>query len=242
MKSLDYSSSVVLLSGGLDSTCALIQTKLDFTGAVYALSIQYGQRHVNEVAKAIEIAQALMIPIKVLDLTQLGGLLAGSALLSPCAEIPKGHYKDLTMKATVVPNRNMILLALAGGYAIAQGVGNVVIAAHAGDHAIYPDCRQEFLDAMNRALGVCHYEPVMIQRPFVQLSKAELLSQTITNSWANLGFRSEQAMASFLGVHTWSCYEGKEFHCGRCGTCVERKEAFAESSYIDTTVYLESTS
>jgi len=226
MKSLDNSKAVVLFSGGMDSTCALHKAYLDY-GKVIALSILYGQRHSKEVDAADEIAGMIGVEHKILDLSHLGGVLAGSALTSPLCEVPKGHYEDASMKATVVPNRNMIFLAIAGGFAISKGYGDVVIANHAGDHVIYPDCRLEFIDEMRRAFAVCHYQPVQIVSPFVDMTKAQLLSHCVGE-----GFIDMETIAL-----TWSCYEDRQFHCGLCGTCVERKEAIAEVVGEDPTPY-----
>lgn len=210
----------------MDSTCALHKAYLDYD-EVIALSIHYGQRHKREVSAAIEVADMLGVRHFVLDLTRLGGFLAGSALTDPTVQVPKGHYEDASMKATVVPNRNMIFLAVAGGVAISNGCKDIVIANHSGDHAIYPDCRPEFIAEMNRVFRVCHYQPLEVVAPFVNMTKAEMLAKCVRD-----GIVDMQTIAL-----TWSCYEGRQFHCGVCGTCVERKEAIAEAVGEDPTQY-----
>jgi 7-cyano-7-deazaguanine synthase len=218
--------ALVLFSGGLDST--VLATQLKAEGAeTRLLSIDYGQRHARELKRAEQIAQSLELPHQVLRLPDLGPLLGGSSLTDNNVELPEGHYAEESMKATVVPNRNMILLALAGGHALSIGFDTIAYAAHAGDHTIYPDCRPEFADAMETALGLADWEKLSLHRPFVHLSKTDLVKKG-----AELG----------APLHlTWSCYAGREIHCGKCGTCVERKEAFALAKIPDPTEYEDST-
>jgi 7-cyano-7-deazaguanine synthase len=218
--------ALVLFSGGLDST--VLATQLKAEGAeTRLLSIDYGQRHARELKRAEQIAEYLELPHRVLRLPDLGPLLGGSSLTDEKVELPEGHYAEESMKATVVPNRNMILLALAGGHALSIGFDTIAYAAHAGDHTIYPDCRPEFADAMETALGLADWEKLSLHRPFVHLSKTDLVKKG-----AKLG----------APLHlTWSCYAGREIHCGKCGTCVERKEAFALAKIADPTDYEYST-
>ena len=218
--------ALVLFSGGLDSTVLAAQLLAD--GAeTRLLSIDYGQRHAKELQQAEKIAEALGLPHRILRLPDLGPLLGGSSLTDDQVELPEGHYAEESMKATVVPNRNMILLALAGGHALSLGFNTIAYAAHAGDHTIYPDCRPEFADAMESALGLADWEKLSLHRPFVHLSKTDLVKKG-----AELG----------APLHlTWSCYAGREKHCGKCGTCVERKEAFALAKVTDPTEYEDST-
>ena len=218
--------ALVLFSGGLDSTVLAAQLLAD--GAeTRLLSIDYGQRHAKELQQAEKIAEALGLPHRILRLPDLGPLLGGSSLTDDQVELPEGHYAEESMKATVVPNRNMILLALAGGHALSLGFDTIAYAAHAGDHTIYPDCRPEFADAMETALGLADWEKLSLHRPFVNLSKTDLVK------------KGAELDAPF---HlTWSCYAGREKHCGKCGTCVERKEAFALAKVTDPTEYEDST-
>lgn len=214
--------ALVLFSGGLDSTVLAAQLLAD--GAeTRLLSIDYGQRHAKELQQAEKIADALGLPHRILRLPDLGPLLGGSSLTDDQVELPEGHYAEESMKATVVPNRNMILLALAGGHALSIGFDTIAYAAHAGDHTIYPDCRPEFADAMENALGLADWQNLNLHRPFVNFSKEELV-------------RKGNELGAPLEL-TWSCYAGREKHCGKCGTCVERKEAFALAKLEDPTEY-----
>jgi 7-cyano-7-deazaguanine synthase len=189
------------------------------------LTIDYGQRHAKEQEAAKRIATGLKIGHLVLSLEALRPILGEtSSLLNREIEVPEGHYEDARMKSTVVPNRNMILLSIATAWSIASHLDGVAYAAHAGDHAIYPDCRPEFANAMNESIRLCDYSSQELVRPFISLSKADI---------AKLG--------SELGVpfeNTWSCYKGGQTHCGRCGTCVERIEAFQVAGVHDPTEYV----
>jgi 7-cyano-7-deazaguanine synthase len=150
-----------------------------------------------------------------------------SNLLQSGGPIPKGHYEEENMKQTVVPFRNGIMLAVAAGFAESRGVDALVIAAHAGDHAIYPDCREGFMQSMARATRLGTYNAVELLRPFITMTKAEIT-----------------ALGCKLGIdyaETWSCYEGRELHCGECGTCVERREAFLLAGIPDPTAYERTT-
>ena len=214
--------AVVLFSGGLDST--VLASHLISKGAeVRLLSIDYGQRHAKELAHGEALAKHMNLPRKSLLLPDLGDLLKGSSLTDDSVELPEGHYAEESMKATVVPNRNMILLALAGGYALSSGFDTIAYAAHAGDHFIYPDCRPEFAEAMEKALGLADWNDLSLYRPFVDMTKADLV-----RLGTELGTPLEM---------TWSCYAGMDVHCGKCGTCVERKEAFELAKVPDPTKY-----
>ncbi len=216
--------AVVLFSGGLDST-VLASHLLSQGAEVRLLSIDYGQRHAKELAHGEALAKHMNLPRKSLLLPDLGDLLKGSSLTDDSVELPEGHYAEESMKATVVPNRNMILLALAGGYALSSGFDTIAYAAHAGDHFIYPDCRPEFAEAMEKALGLADWNDLSLYRPFVDMTKAKLV-----RLGTELGTPLEM---------TWSCYAGMDVHCGKCGTCVERKEAFELAKVHDPTKYKE---
>jgi len=215
---------VAVFSGGLDST-VLLSHLLQQGLLGLAVSFNYGQRHADrELGAAARIAQRLQVPHLVLDWAFLGKVIAGeSALLNDRYEIPKGHYEDESMKATVVPNRNMIMLSVATGISIANGFGGVAIGAHAGDHAVYPDCRPEFLEACGSALALADYTHQELLRPFEHIRKEEIVK---------IGSTLDAPMEL-----TWSCYEGMDVHCGTCGTCVERKEAFELGGVADLTEY-----
>ena len=192
---------------------------------MYALSIDYGQRHRCELVRAAQICKQAGVPHHTADLSAVQPLLAGSSLTSPEIEVAEGHYTQENMKTTVVPNRNMILLSLATGYGLSIGAQQVAYAAHSGDHAIYPDCRNEFADAMAQAIELCDWNQITLNRPFVDWTKADI---------ARRG--AELAIPFDL---TWSCYKGGELHCGRCGTCIERREAFDLAGVKDPTEYTE---
>ena len=214
--------AVVLFSGGLDST-VLVYDLLNEGADLKLLSIDYGQRHEKELKSSSEIAESLGLEHEILRLPMLNNLLGGSALTDPSISLPEGHYAEDSMKATVVPNRNMILLSLAAGHAISLQFDTVAYAAHAGDHTIYPDCRPEFATAMDEALKLCDWNTISLYRPFIQLSKQDLVRKG-----NELGVPFEK---------TWSCYAGNDKHCGKCGTCVERKEAFELVGLLDPTEY-----
>jgi 7-cyano-7-deazaguanine synthase len=204
--------NLAVVSGGMDSITMLHHFKHDI-GLV--LTFNYGSKH-N--AKEIEFAKLhcrqLGIEQIVIDLAFIGEHFE-SALLQGGEEIPDGHYEDQTMKSTVVPFRNGIMLAIAAGIAESRSLDCLMIANHAGDHAIYPDCRPEFIRFMSKAIYAGTYEGVSIFSPFVSMTKRQI---------AELGFEAGVDFSK-----TWSCYKGGDRHCGTCGTCVERKEALEGS-------------
>lgn len=213
---------VVLLSGGMDSVTALYDAHASHE-VVAALSFDYGSKHNRrELPFARAHAERLRVPHWTLPLGFIQETFK-SDLLQGGGEIPKGHYEEETMKQTVVPFRNGIMLAIAAGFAESRDAEALVIAAHAGDHAIYPDCREEFMRAMAEAIQFGTYAGVAVLRPFISMDKAR-----IARRGAELGVDFAQ---------TWSCYVGGEIHCGECGTCVERREAFQLAGLTDPTVY-----
>lgn len=187
------------------------------------LSFDYGAKHNHrELPFAAEHAKALGTRHEAIKLDFVNRLFA-SNLLQSGGDIPEGHYEAANMKQTVVPFRNSIMLSIACGFAESIGAEGLVIAAHGGDHAIYPDCREEFMQAMGQAMRAGTYARIHLLRPFLSMTKADIARQ---------GTR--------LGVdyaRTWSCYKGGERHCGKCGTCVERREAFIEADVVDPTIY-----
>lgn len=217
--------SVIIYSGGLDSTVLLYHLHAA-GGDLAALSVDYGQRHSREIDCAKKNCAALGIEHRVADLTSLAPLLGDNSLTDRNTAVPKGHYTETTMKATVVPNRNMIMLSVAAGWAISRKADNVAYAAHSGDHAIYPDCRREFADALDQAIQLADWHKVKLYRPFVSWTKADIAK------------RGEELGIPF--TDTWSCYEGGAKHCGCCGTCIERREAFYLAEVEDPTPYEDS--
>jgi 7-cyano-7-deazaguanine synthase len=212
--------TVLCFSGGLDSTTLLWQLRAD-GHEVVALGVQYGQRHEKELLCAAGLAASVGAEWRVAYLDRLG--FVPTSVLTSGGEVPHGHYEHENMKATVVPNRNMMLLSVAASCAVTLKAHHVAYAGHAGDHAIYPDCRPEFAAAMGRAIGLCDWTPPKLLTPFISLSKAGIARR-----------------AHELGVpiaQTWSCYEGGRVHCGKCGTCVERREAFDLAGIPDPTEY-----
>lgn len=215
-------TATVLLSGGLDST-TLVAQLLDTGHQVHGLGVWYGQRHGNELDHAAKVAAYYGIRFDRLELSDLQHALRGSALTGGTI-LPEGHYSDASMAATVVPNRNAILLSVAAGHAATRGYDYVATAVHTGDHPIYPDCRPEFIAAISHTTELACGVPV--QAPFVAWSKAEI---------AALAVALEVPVAL-----TWSCYDALVHHCGRCGTCVERAEALnAATAGHDPTIYVD---
>jgi len=209
--------SVLIYSGGLDSTVALYSEKPKL-----AVSFIYGSNHSQ---KEIECAKyncdALGIQHKIIDLSNVFAGMSSSLLGN--GEVPEGHYEDSSMRSTVVPFRNGIMLACAVGIAEDAGYDSVILGAHTGDHAIYPDCRKPFVSAMSDAAEQGTYNHVKVKSPFSFMTKADIV---VVGCTLRTPFE-----------RTWSCYKGGEYHCGKCGTCVERIEAFERSYVQDPTVY-----
>lgn len=211
---------VLIFSGGLDST-VLLHELLAAKQGVFALSFHYDQKHLIELDFATVTCHELGIEHLVVELP--AALFGGSSQTDPNIPVPEGHYEAESMKLTVVPNRNMVMLALATSFAISKGARYIAYAAHSGDHAIYPDCRPAFVDIMSDAIALCSENPPQLLAPYIHKTKAEIVKK-----------------GKELGVDfttTWSCYKGEEFHCGKCGTCVERKEAFELAGIEDPTFY-----
>ncbi len=214
--------ALVLLSGGMDSVTALYHAAAEHE-VTDALSFDYGSKHNHrEIPFARLHAEKLGVRHTVIPLGFIGEHFA-SDLLQSGGAIPDGHYEHESMKRTVVPFRNGIMLSIAAGFAESCGAEALVIAAHAGDHAIYPDCREPFMHAMAEAIRSGTYAGVQVLRPFIAMNKAQIA-----------------ARGAALGVdfaNTWSCYKGGAVHCGTCGTCVERREAFQLAGLVDPTDY-----
>lgn len=213
----------MICSGGLDSVTLAYKVAKE-RALTRLISFDYGQRHKKELDYAARQAKALGVPHHLIDIANVGAALTGSALTDDVA-VPDGHYAEETMKITIVPNRNAIMLAIAYGIAVANGDEAVGTAVHGGDHFIYPDCRPSFIEKFaamqNEALaGVAQIE---LYTPFLNKTKADIAAE---------GARLDVAFGD-----TWSCYKGGEIHCGRCGTCVERREAFDLADITDPTVY-----
>jgi 7-cyano-7-deazaguanine synthase len=213
---------VVLCSGGMDSVTALHWARAHHDVRA-ALSFDYGAKHNHrEIPLAAEHAANLGVTHRTIPLDFIGQLFA-SDLLQSGGDIPEGHYAADNMKRTVVPFRNGIMLAAAAGFAENAGAEALVIAAHTGDHTIYPDCREDFMAAMGDALRLGTYAGIRLLRPFIAMTKG--------------GIAAEGARLGVDYARTWSCYKGGARHCGKCGTCVERREAFQQAGLADPTEY-----
>ncbi|MFA5830514.1 MAG: 7-cyano-7-deazaguanine synthase QueC [Candidatus Paceibacterota bacterium] len=208
--------AIVVLSGGMDSGTLLYHV-LSKGYEVKAFSVNYGQRHEKELEYAKKMCVKLNVPHTVFSLP-LSEIARGSSLTSDIP-VPHGHYEEESMKQTIVPNRNMVLIALAASYAISEKAEKVFYGAHAGDHAIYPDCRPEFAQKLGEALKICDWFSVTLEAPFINLTKGEI---------ARMG---KELGADYSLM--WTCYEGKETPCGKCGSCVERAEAFSFAGMED---------
>jgi 7-cyano-7-deazaguanine synthase len=221
------SHAVAVVSGGMDSTVLAYQSTGLFS-RVDLLSVDYGQRHRKELGFAALTAGRLGCRHDVVDLP-IRSMLVGSALTDDAVAVPHGHYAADNMAVTVVPNRNAMLISVAYAVAVARGADAVLVGVHAGDHHVYPDCRPEFIRSLDEALRIGNegVGNVRLEAPFVNHSKTDI---------ARLG-----GMLGVEWTETWSCYEGGEVHCGRCGTCVERHEAFRDAGIADPTTYADPT-
>lgn len=211
----------IILSGGMDSITLLyfIMSKTDKSN-IKALSINYGQKHKKELIKAIELCDELNIDHKIVNISEVQNLLE-SSLTKNNQKIPEGYYAKETMKQTVVPNRNAIMLSIAYGYAISNGSDLLLFGAHAGDHFIYPDCRPLFSEALDVALQIGNegFGNVKILAPFIYKTKTEV---------CKIGLELNMPYEK-----TWSCYKGEERPCLKCGTCVERVLSFNDNKVQD---------
>ncbi|MGP1624817.1 7-cyano-7-deazaguanine synthase QueC [Prevotella koreensis] len=215
--------SVIIVSGGMDSVTLLCEYK---DRIAVGVSFDYGSNHnAREIPFAREHCEMLGIEHIVIDLAFMPQYFK-SSLLDGAGAIPEGHYADDNMKSTVVPFRNGIMLSIAAGIAESRGLKYVMMANHGGDHTIYPDCSQEFVNAMSEATKAGTFPGIEILAPYTGITKADIARR-----------------GKALGIDyskTWSCYKGGEHHCGKCGTCMERKEAMRDASIVDTTIYDES--
>lgn len=212
--------SVLILSGGMDSTTLLYEFKEDIA---LAISFDYGSNH-ND--KEIPFAKYHCTQLGIKHITIPLSFMKEyfkSSLLAGAEAIPEGNYDDENMKSTVVPFRNGIMLAIAAGVAESNGLKHVMMANHSGDHTIYPDCRPQFATAMSDAIAAGTYDGITLVTPYTHISKTDIVKRGTA-----LGLDYTQ---------TWSCYKGGEKHCGKCGTCMERKEALRDAGVADPTIY-----
>ena len=212
--------TILILSGGMDSVTMLYEYK---ERIAVALTFDYGSNHNKREAQYAKMhcerlgVEHLLLPLQFIhDYFK-------SSLLEGADAVPEGHYADANMKSTVVPFRNGIMLAVACGIAESRGLKYVMIANHFGDHSIYPDCRAGFVRAMSQAMAEGTYDGISLFAPYTDISKTDIARR-----------------GAALGIDyslTYSCYKGGEKHCGKCGTCVESKEAMREAGIDDTTEY-----
>ena len=217
---------VAIVSGGLDSVTMaydLVNRNYEIT----LISYNYGQRHKKEIEYAQKCAENLSVQHHIVDLLEVSNLLSGSSLTSEEISVPDGHYAEESMRITVVPNRNAIMINIAAALAVSKGCDFVATGVHGGDHYIYPDCRPEYISAQSEVLRLANAgfvsEEFSVLAPFVNISKDGIVK-----------------IGDGLGVpwlDTWSCYKGGEIHCGSCGTCFERREAFVLANVADPTSY-----
>ena len=215
--------SVVVLSGGLDSTVLLAKLLAEGRECL-ALTFNYGQRHVCEIEAAKTVCAYYGVRHQVADLRALVPIWGSNSLTDAAVPVPDGHYTEERMKVTVVPGRNLIFLSVAAAWAIGNECDSLVYAAHSGAHTIHPDCRPEFADALAPAIALADWRQVALERPFMRYDKTD-----ITQLGVELG------APLYL---TWSGYKGGETHCGLCATCIERKEAFKLAGAPDPTTYM----
>jgi len=211
---------VCIFSGGLDSTTLLYEL-IHWQHEVHPISFHYGQKHAVELTKAALTCAKLGLDHKIVDIGFLGQF--GGSSLTTDTPVPEGNYTAENMKSTVVPNRNMIMISIAVAYAISIKAIRVYYGAHAGDHAIYPDCRPKFLKPLCEAVYHCDWERIGLDAPYLYFDKAEILKRGLK-----------------LGVDyklTQTCYNGREKACGKCGSCIERKEAFTKNGIPDPIEY-----
>lgn len=214
--------SVIIVSGGMDSVTMLHEYR---DRIAVGISFDYGSNHnACEIPFARMHCERLGIKHIVISLDFMNRYFK-SSLLEGADAVPDGHYADENMKSTVVPFRNGIMLSIAVGIAESNGLRYVMMANHGGDHSIYPDCRREFVCAFDAAAKAGTYVGAGILAPYTGITKAD-----IARRGKEMGLDYSE---------TWSCYKGGDVHCGRCGTCVERREALAEAGIEDTTPYMQ---
>lgn len=202
---------VLVYSGGLDSTTLLYWLRAS-GDEIHAISFDYGQRHRRELLAALAITTQLGIEHRIVNLSAIGReLLRGSSQTDDSVAVPHGHYAEETMKLTVVPGRNLIMASIALGWAASLKVDGIALGIHAGDHAIYPDCRVEWHAALEQIARINDWHSLSVEAPFLDKSKIDIAKLAL-----KLGVPIEQ---------TWTCYEGGMEPCGKCGSCVERNEA-----------------
>ena len=216
IKIMNMKDSLIVVSGGMDSVTLMHEYK---DSIAIAITFDYGSKHSeHEISCAKDHCALLGIKHLIIELDFFGKYFK-SSLLKSGEEIPEGHYEDESMKSTVVPFRNGIMLSIAAGIAESNSLKRIFIANHFGDHAIYPDCRKSFIDPMKEAISQGTYDNIEVSAPYTNITKRD-----IALIGKNLGLDYST---------TYSCYKGGDKHCGKCGTCVERKEALLDFDNTD---------
>ena len=220
--------AITICSGGLDSS-TLVYLMRERGYDQHLITFDYGQRHKKEITSARGIAAAIGATHSVIDISNIGKFLSGSSLTDATLSVPEGYYAAENMKQTVVPNRNAIMLSIAWGIATAEKAKSLAIGVHAGDHAIYPDCRVPFINTVEEAFKLGtegHADPALIiSTPYIESTKTDIVCD---------GLRMK--VPFYL---TWTCYKGGDKACGRCGSCIERLEAFDANGVEDPLVYAD---
>lgn len=218
MKDLEGKKVVVVISGGMDSVTLLYKVIAEGAREVKAISFDYGQRHAKELLYAKATCNALGVSHTIVDLSSITKLISNSALTGDI-EVPHGHYEAENMKLTVVPGRNTIMAAIAMGYAVNLDYDIVALGVHAGDHAIYPDCRPAFIAALDRLMQLANFKSIRVYAPFQMIDKADI---AMIGKELNVDYSK-----------SWTCYEGGEMPCKKCGSCQERAYAFEKAGMKD---------
>lgn len=214
---------VVVLSGGMDSTVTLYKA-LREVDDVCAISFNYGQRHKRELKAAIKTCKELGINHEIVNISGIQKVMLNNSLTTTM-NVPEGHYQEESMKQTVVPSRNLIFASIASAYAISIKAESIYLGVHAGDHAIYPDCRPTFIYALRNILNKANYEKVNVRTPYIKVDKKTIVKDGLR---MNVNFKN-----------TWTCYNGRKKACGKCGSCQERLEAFKHNNVKDPIKYEE---
>ncbi len=214
---------VQIISGGMDSVTLLYHLKNE-GHEVSTLSFNYGQKHNKELGYVAYHTNKLNVHHKIVDLTAITDLLSkDSVLINKDIKVPTGHYENPIMKSTIVPNRNMMMLSVAGCWALSLKYDTLAFGAHFGDNAIYPDCRESFIKSMEKSFELCDWHKLKLITPFKNMLKEDI---------AKIGGKLNLDYSK-----TWTCYRGEEIQCGECATCIERREALYNANITDITEY-----
>lgn len=213
---------ILVYSGGLDST-VLLHHLLNEGHQVKCISFNYGQKQIKEINYANAMCDTLGVEHRLINLDVLQPIFSTSSLTNDACEVANGPYEEQIMYTTVVPNRNMIFLSITAAWTLSLKWDSIAYACHNGDHTVYPDCRPEFVDALDKALQIADWNNIQLLAPFVNNTKTDIIK---LGSKLNVPFEN-----------TWSCYKGLDLHCGQCPTCIERQRSFLEAEIEDPTVY-----